>query len=130
MGVIKALLSFLSYVFHGLLCLILIALSGVAMAAGAQTLQLGMLPWTGSTLLYTLFFGVFCKRHRDAKRCRLLFLSFRADLREEIGEGLDVVVVKAVEGVEGEDVTGKAVPELFRGGVIKEGDILVEVWSD
>ena len=57
MEVIKALLSFLSYVFHGLLCLILIAMSGLAMAAGAQTLQLGMLPWTGSTLLYTLFFG-------------------------------------------------------------------------
>lgn len=57
MEVIKALLSFLSYVFHGLLCLILLALSGLAMAAGAQTLQLGMLPWTGWTLLYTLFFG-------------------------------------------------------------------------
>jgi hypothetical protein len=55
--VIKALLSFLGYVFHGLLCLILIAMSGLAMAAGAQTLQLGMLPWTGSTLLYVLFFG-------------------------------------------------------------------------
>jgi len=50
-------LSFLSYVFHGLLCLILLAMSGLAMATGAQTLHLGMLPWTGSTLLYTLFFG-------------------------------------------------------------------------
>jgi uncharacterized membrane protein len=50
-------LSFFSYVFHGLLCLILIVLSFVAMIAGAQTLQLGMLPWTGSTLLYALFFG-------------------------------------------------------------------------
>jgi hypothetical protein len=50
-------LSFLSYLFHILLCLILLAMSGLAMAAGAQTLQLGMLPWTGSTLLYTLFFG-------------------------------------------------------------------------
>ncbi len=57
MEVIKALLTFLSYVFHGLLCLILFAMSGLAMAAGAQTVQLGMLPWTGSTLLYTLFFG-------------------------------------------------------------------------
>lgn len=57
MEVIKALLSFFSYVFHGLLCLILIVLSFVAMIAGAQTLQLGMLPWTGSTLLYALFFG-------------------------------------------------------------------------
>jgi uncharacterized membrane protein len=55
--VIKALLSFLSYVFHGLLCLMLIVLSCLAMIAGAQTLQLGMLPWTGSTLLYALFFG-------------------------------------------------------------------------
>ena len=57
MEVIKALLSFLSYVFHGLLCLILVAMSGLALAAGAQTLHLGMLPWTGSTLLYTMFFG-------------------------------------------------------------------------
>jgi hypothetical protein len=55
--VIKALLSFLSYVFHGLLCLILLVMCGLAVAAGAQTLQLGMLPWTGSTLLYVLFFG-------------------------------------------------------------------------
>jgi hypothetical protein len=55
--VIKALLSFLSYVFHGLLCLILLAMSGLAMAAGAQTLQLGMLPLTGPTLLYAVFFG-------------------------------------------------------------------------
>jgi hypothetical protein len=55
--VIKALLSFLGYVFHGLLCLILFAMSGLAMAAGAQTLQLGMLPLTGSTLLYAVFFG-------------------------------------------------------------------------
>ena len=57
MEVIKALLSFLSYVFHGLLCLILVAMSGLALAAGAQTLHLGMLPWTGPTLLYTMFFG-------------------------------------------------------------------------
>ena len=57
MEVIKALLSFLSYVYHGLLCLIMFAMSGLAMAAGAQTLQLGMLPFTGSTLLYAVFFG-------------------------------------------------------------------------
>ena len=57
MEVIKALLSFLSYVFHGLLCLIMVAMSGLALAAGVKTLQLGMLPWTGSTLLYAMFFG-------------------------------------------------------------------------
>src|SRR5260370_6733293 len=32
-------------------------MSGLALVAGVQTLQLGMLPWTGSTLLYTMFFG-------------------------------------------------------------------------
>jgi len=55
--IVKALLSFLSYVYHGLLCLVVLALSGLAMAAGAKSLELGMLPWTGTTLLYTLLFG-------------------------------------------------------------------------
>jgi hypothetical protein len=32
-------------------------MSGLALVAGVQTLQLGMLPWTGSTLLYAMFFG-------------------------------------------------------------------------
>jgi uncharacterized membrane protein len=50
-------LSFFSYVFHGLLCLILLAISTVAAVAGAPTLQLGMLPWTGTTLLYALLLG-------------------------------------------------------------------------
>jgi hypothetical protein len=54
--VVKALSIFLSYVFHGLLCLILFAVSSVAFASGAQ-LHLDMLPWTGSTLLYALLFG-------------------------------------------------------------------------
>ncbi|MCX6628467.1 MAG: hypothetical protein NTW28_12650 [Candidatus Solibacter sp.] len=58
MEVIKALLSFLSYVFHGLLCLVLFAVSCLAIAAGAQALQLDMLPWTGSTPLYTLLFAL------------------------------------------------------------------------
>lgn len=57
MGVVKALLRFVSYVFQALFCLGLLALSVVAFVAGAQTLQLGMLPWTGSTLLYVLLFG-------------------------------------------------------------------------
>ena len=57
MEVIKALLTFLSYLFHGLLCLILFAIATLAVATGAQTLQFGMLPWTGSTLLHTLQIG-------------------------------------------------------------------------
>jgi hypothetical protein len=32
-------------------------MSGLAIVVGVQTLQLGMLPWTGSTLLYVVFFG-------------------------------------------------------------------------
>ena len=56
MEVVKALSIFLSYVFHGLLCLILFAVSSVAFVSGAQ-LHLDMLPWTGSTLLYALLFG-------------------------------------------------------------------------
>ena len=57
MEVVKALSIFLSYVFHGLLCLILFAVSSIAIAGGGQTLHLDMLPWTGSTLLYALLFG-------------------------------------------------------------------------
>ena len=57
MEVVKSLSIFLSYVFHGLLCLILLAVSSIAIAGGGQTLHLDMLPWTGSTLLYALFFG-------------------------------------------------------------------------
>jgi hypothetical protein len=42
--VVKALVRFLSYIFHGLLCLILLAMSVVAMVAGSQSLNLQMLP--------------------------------------------------------------------------------------
>ena len=58
MVLVKALLRLISYVFHGLFCLGLIALSSLAfVAGGGQSLRLGMLPWTGSTLLTVLFFG-------------------------------------------------------------------------
>jgi len=55
--VFKALMRFLSYLFHTLLALFLFAVSGFAMASGARSLHLDMLPWTGSTLTYVLFFG-------------------------------------------------------------------------
>ena len=57
MGALKALMRFYSYLFHAVLALFLIALSGVTMASGAPNLQLGMLPWTGSTLIKVLFWG-------------------------------------------------------------------------
>jgi hypothetical protein len=55
--VFKAIMRFLSYLFHTLLVLFLLAVSGLALASGAGSLHLGMLPWTGSTLTYVLFFG-------------------------------------------------------------------------
>ena len=57
MEVFKALMRFLSYLFHTLLALFLFAVSGFAMASGARSLHLDMLPWTGSTLTYVLFCG-------------------------------------------------------------------------
>lgn len=53
---VQALARYFSFVFHGLLAIILIAVSGVALASG-QTLRLDVLPWSGSTLIYIVFFG-------------------------------------------------------------------------
>jgi hypothetical protein len=53
--VCKALMRFLSYLFHGLLCLILLAMSALAMAGGAATVNLGMIAWTGATTTWILF---------------------------------------------------------------------------
>ena len=50
MEAVKTLLRLFSYLFHGLLALLLIALSAFALISGAPNLQMGVLPWTGSTL--------------------------------------------------------------------------------
>jgi hypothetical protein len=51
-------MRFFSYLFHALLALFLFAVSGLAWATGsAQNLNLGMLPWTGATLTYVVFFS-------------------------------------------------------------------------
>ena len=57
MGVFKAIVCFLGYLFHTLLALCLLALSSLALATGANALRLNMLPWTGSTLAYAIFCG-------------------------------------------------------------------------
>ena len=57
MGVVKTLLRFFSYLFHALLVLFLLAVSGLTLLLGGQSLHLGMLPWTGSTLTRVVFFG-------------------------------------------------------------------------
>jgi hypothetical protein len=54
---LKALMRIYSYLFHGLLALVSIAVSGLALGIGVEKLQLGMLPFTGSTLIYVMFLG-------------------------------------------------------------------------
>jgi hypothetical protein len=54
---LKALMRIFSYLFHGLLALLSIAVSGLALGIGVEKLNLGMLPWTGPTLIYVMFFG-------------------------------------------------------------------------
>ena len=57
MAAIKALLRLFSYLFHALLTLFLVAVSGLALASGSPSVQFGMLPWSGPTLVRVLFFG-------------------------------------------------------------------------
>ncbi len=57
MEALKALMRFISYFFHAILALFLVAVSGVSLASGGENLRLGMLPWTKSTLAYIVFFG-------------------------------------------------------------------------
>lgn len=56
MAALKASLRLFSFLFHALLTLFLAAASGLALATGTA-LHLGMLPWTGQTLAYVVFFG-------------------------------------------------------------------------
>jgi len=55
--ILKAIMRYFSYVFHGVLALFLLAVSGLALATGPGNLHLGMLPWSGDTLTYIVFFS-------------------------------------------------------------------------
>ena len=58
MEVVKALLRFFAYLFHGLFALVLIAFGTlVLIAGGGQSVRLEMLPWTGSTLIVVVLLG-------------------------------------------------------------------------
>src|SRR5689334_12754493 len=58
MTIVKAIMRYFSYLFHLVLTLFLILLSGIAiMSGGVGPLRLGMLPWSGETLNYVLLFG-------------------------------------------------------------------------
>jgi hypothetical protein len=52
--VVKAIVRAFSVVYHALLALFLIAVSGLALATSPQSLHVPILPWTGSKLATTL----------------------------------------------------------------------------
>ena len=54
MRAVKTLLRLFSYLYHGLLALFLLLVSAVALASGATSLHLDMLPWSGATLTWLL----------------------------------------------------------------------------
>jgi len=54
---VKLIMRYFSLLFHLLLVFFLIGVSGLALASGTPSLNLKMLPWTGTTLNYVLFFG-------------------------------------------------------------------------
>jgi hypothetical protein len=57
LSALRGLLRIFSYSFHGLLVTFLLAVSGLALSSGAGKLSFRMLPWTGDTLIFVLFFG-------------------------------------------------------------------------
>ena len=57
MSVVAAIMRVFSYLFHAVLALFLLAVSGLALATRAESLRLEMLPWTGSTLALYVFLG-------------------------------------------------------------------------
>jgi hypothetical protein len=58
LAVITAILRFLSYLYHGLLALTMLALGTVLTLAGAgDNVRLDMLPWSGSSAVWALLIG-------------------------------------------------------------------------
>ena len=54
---LKALVRVFSYLYHGLLCLFLLAVAGTAMVTDMHSLQLDMLPWKEASLTYWVLGG-------------------------------------------------------------------------
>lgn len=57
MELLKALMRYFSYAYHGLLALFLLGIALVAVTSGSHTLQFEMLPWTGAALTWWLLGG-------------------------------------------------------------------------
>jgi hypothetical protein len=71
---VKLIMRYFGFLFHLLLVLFLIAVSGLALASGTPSLNLKMLPWSGTTLSYVLFFGALAG-------LLILLLAIRGTLR-------------------------------------------------
>ena len=84
-------MRYYSYLFHLLLALFLLAVSGVALASGSGNLRLGMLPWTGQTLTYAVFFGALAG-------LIAVFLAMKGSLRILFLLWSAVVVVLLIRG--------------------------------
>lgn len=54
MALVKALLRLFAWLYHGVLALFLLALSGLAITADMHSLRLRMLPWEGESLTWWL----------------------------------------------------------------------------
>ena len=52
MALVKALMRYFGYFYHGLLALFLLVVSGMALATGMHSLRLSMLPWKGESLTW------------------------------------------------------------------------------
>jgi hypothetical protein len=78
LAVLKAVVSWLSYLFHFLLALLLLEIAAIALVSRPRTLHLEMLPWGGSTLDYILLagslFGLLSIALALMGRLRILFL--------------------------------------------------------
>jgi hypothetical protein len=57
LAALKTVISWLSYLFHLLLALLLLGLASIALASGPLSLHLEMLPWSGAKLDYILLGG-------------------------------------------------------------------------
>jgi len=78
--VIGALLRVFSYLYHTALAILLLGVALVALVSRSHTLQLGMLPWKGSTLTYWLLgtglFGLLSIWYALRGKLRFLFLLY------------------------------------------------------
>jgi hypothetical protein len=91
LAALKAVISWLSYLFHFVLALLLLGIAGLALASGPQNLQLGMLPWSGSRLDYILLagslFGLLSIALAVAGRLRFLFLLWSLTVAAMLTKG-------------------------------------------